>query len=562
MDAQSKITSIITDLDGCLWEGILAERQELHINHAYLDCLINYHNLGIQIFVVSKNDYDAVEQQFKLLGIETNLFTSVIANWEPKYLNIERLLAQTKIRASTVIFIDDNAFEISEVKTALPDINCTIFSQWKNVLSGGYLIGLKETVGSEVEQRKNRYRTAISSSSINHSIQQNPVFLRSLKRKMSLSEVSLHKDLDRFANLLSSTHRINFNPEKFKGSDHAKTSLKEQMDNGDKLFAVNVWENDLPLGLSGGFVVSLAEDIAYVRDATFSCGIIGRDFEQRSLIELLERLRGAEVKKIFFTVTHTSTNIRVTEVLRELGFVGAISVDGILTFELDLLAYKPPKDYDWIEVIDDPTISENSGIASVVSFFDHEILPQISRKSTVLNLGAGYGEVLGFLQQERKKSFYDLVSKLEVEYKKVDVESIPGEEHILASADDLRGIFDDNYFDIVMAIELLEHAKYFWEVINEMIRVCRVNGYIFITTPGASYPKHEYPIDLWRIGASTLMSFFPEDHFELIKLEKEGDPVLPWRILLLVRKIKPVKTTCTRPVNGMINWKSGITIFE
>lgn len=216
-----KITAVITDLDGSLWAGVIAEKQSVHLNEKYFSRLKDLYNKGIQLFAVSKNDHKDVIETFYSLGINNKLFTGIIANWEPKYLNIEKLLYQTKIRHDTVIFIDDNMLELSEVRQKISQIICVNFSDWTKVLNSDYFNSLSKQSPLEIQERINRYETAMSSSKLKEFIKEDEFFLKLLKRKIAMGEIVLSEDIRRFANLLTFTHRINFNPEKFKDSNAA-----------------------------------------------------------------------------------------------------------------------------------------------------------------------------------------------------------------------------------------------------------------------------------------------------------------------------------------------------
>jgi predicted SAM-dependent methyltransferase len=64
--------------------------------------------------------------------------------------------------------------------------------------------------------------------------------------------------------------------------------------------------------------------------------------------------------------------------------------------------------------------------------------------------------------------------------------------------------FPDNTFEVVTCLEMLEHAEYPVDCIREMLRVLKHGGYIVITIPGISFPKHDYPSDYWRVTAEGL----------------------------------------------------------
>ena len=170
--------------------------------------------------------------------------------------------------------------------------------------------------------------------------------------------------------------------------------------------------------------------------------------------------------------------------------------------------------------------------------------------------------MLGLLQKEARESFYKFLNEHHVTYTKIDKHFYAEEQNIIADAENLKDAVLSESQDLVMAVELLEHIQHFWKVINEIIRICKVGGYIFISVPSFSYPKHEYPIDLWRVGPKTLASFFPNTNFKLIKLETEGLKDLPRRSIILVKKLKPFSQNYGQPTSGETNWETGLTVFS
>lgn len=556
----NKITTIITDLDGTLWQGILAEKQKIRLNERYFEFLKKIYKKGIQIFVVSKNDERDVLRAFKELGIDKELFTYVISNWDPKYINIERLLQQTNIRSETVIFVDDNPFERKEVQAKLPQLNSLDFIEWQNLEKNPYLNKKEEQQEREIRERINRYRTAINASELKHEIKEDAEFLKKLKRELSIGEISF-ENIDRFTRLLVVTHRINFNPEKFQHYDKALDYLYKKVNEDYKLFAISTRESDISLGLTGAIVVKIEGTKATIEDATFSCGIIGRDFEQKSILAFLDILKTKNIKEAKFLVKLTSTNKRVREIFEELGIKEKERKEDNIVYSVFMKDFSPKKTYDWIKVLKTSPETDYYGIPSIIEFFNKNVRPNIKKNFRIMNLGAAKGEVLGHLKKDLKKEFYGFIKENNITYTKVDIESLPEEKNIVANAEDLSKVIKDETQDLVVAIELLEHTEHFWKVINEIIRISKVGGYIFVSVPCFNYPKHEYPIDLWRIGPKTLLSFFPKASFEIIKHENEGDKNSPRRTLILVRKTKKIFTNYDVPKTGKTNWKTGITIF-
>ncbi|MFH1225322.1 MAG: HAD-IIIC family phosphatase [Candidatus Diapherotrites archaeon] len=559
-----KITAIFTDLDNTLWSGIIAEGQEPVLREDYYAFLKGLYAKGIQIFAVSKNEEADLEKAFRKLGVDKEMFTMVVANWDAKYLNIERLIRQANIRRETAVFIDDSPFERAEAEKALPEIHVLDENGWRAVLANEYVRGKKEQPASEIRERINRYRTAIAAHRGEHAEKESIEFLRSLGRELSIGEIPAD-NLDRFARLLVDTHRINFNPGKFGDYGKALDYLHQRINAGDRLYAVSTRESGVSLGLTGALVVDVKGNTASIVDGTFSCGILGRGFEGKSILALADILRKQGLERLDIFVTLTATNSRVKEILLALGFSEGRRISGKagtkVVYSADLRAFRPRNDFGWIKVIAGPPEIKYTGHPFVISFFEENVLPLIGQGFGIVNLGSARGESIGHAEEKKRDEFYKLLHQRDVKYTKIDVEHYPEENNIVADAEDLPAVLQDESQDLVLAFELLEHARHFWNVVTEMVRICRTGGYILVSVPSFNYPKHEYPIDLWRIGPKTLKSFFPAEYFETIKFATEGQKNAPRRAIILVRKKKQFTKKFSMPNGGKTDWKTGLTVF-
>lgn len=68
--------------------------------------------------------------------------------------------------------------------------------------------------------------------------------------------------------------------------------------------------------------------------------------------------------------------------------------------------------------------------------------------------------------------------------------------------------FKDNQFDLVISGSVFEHTEFFWLTFQEMTRVLKPLGYIFLTAPSRG-PEHKHPVDCWR--------FYPDGFRALAK---------------------------------------------
>lgn len=76
---------------------------------------------------------------------------------------------------------------------------------------------------------------------------------------------------------------------------------------------------------------------------------------------------------------------------------------------------------------------------------------------------------------------------------------------IVANAHDLP--FENETFDVVCCLEMLEHDSNFYQTIDEIYRVLKPGGYLLLTARANGYELHDFPHDYWR---------FNEDGFRLL----------------------------------------------
>ncbi len=57
--------------------------------------------------------------------------------------------------------------------------------------------------------------------------------------------------------------------------------------------------------------------------------------------------------------------------------------------------------------------------------------------------------------------------------------------------------FEDNTADMIVCASVLEHSELFWLLFNEMVRITKPSGLIFLNVP-SNATFHRYPVDCWR----------------------------------------------------------------
>ena len=132
---------LITDLDGVFWRGILGEAGvsgvswdmagNAQIHGMYQEVLKSLTARGVLVGVASKNDAALVQEAFKRpdLRCPAERIYPICAHWRPKSESVSEILREWNIAADAVVFVDDSAMELAEVKAVHTEIECLLFSR-------------------------------------------------------------------------------------------------------------------------------------------------------------------------------------------------------------------------------------------------------------------------------------------------------------------------------------------------------------------------------------------------------------------------------------------------
>ncbi len=131
--------AIIVDADNTIWGGVVGEvgaesvavdREYPGIVHFTLQQqLKRLRALGVILCAVTKNNKEDFLEVFAKRNMPLTLsdFTTYRSNWNPKSENIKEIANELNIGLDAIIFLDDNPFEIEEVSTRLPQVECHLF---------------------------------------------------------------------------------------------------------------------------------------------------------------------------------------------------------------------------------------------------------------------------------------------------------------------------------------------------------------------------------------------------------------------------------------------------
>ncbi len=122
-ESKKEIKCVVWDLDHTLWEGTLAESDEIRLKPGIEGILKTLDSRGILHSIASKNNFDDAMEKLKTFGIE-GYFLYPEISWGTKSVGIGRIRESLNFAMDTFLFIDDQPFEREEVKSVHPDITC------------------------------------------------------------------------------------------------------------------------------------------------------------------------------------------------------------------------------------------------------------------------------------------------------------------------------------------------------------------------------------------------------------------------------------------------------
>jgi SAM-dependent methyltransferase len=167
---------------------------------------------------------------------------------------------------------------------------------------------------------------------------------------------------------------------------------------------------------------------------------------------------------------------------------------------------------------------------SILELFIDTSYEEEFRGKRVLEVGSKYvnGSVRPFIEKY-------LAPK---EYIGVDIESGKYVDHVI-EAENIVNFFGEDAFDVVITTEMLEHVQDWRNVIENLKKVVKPQGILYLTTRSKGFILHSYPHDYWRYEVEDIKRIFSDFEINLLM----SDPFSPG-VFLKAKKptvFKPIK---------------------
>ncbi|BBJ28315.1 HAD-IIIC family phosphatase [Athalassotoga saccharophila] len=341
---------IVLDLDNTLWGGIIGEDgingislSDVKEGSQYKDFqkrLKDLKNMGVLLAIASKNNFDdAIEviRNHPHMVLKEEDFVSMKINWDPKYVNIQKIAEDLNIGLNSIVFIDDDKFERESVKTQLPEVevpdfpqDSTMLAKWITQLQKDYFEFIEVT--EEDLEKTEMYKSQEKRKTLLEQSASFEDYLSSLEMKLKIWNLK-KEDLPRAAQLTQKTNQFNVTTKRYTEFD-----LEKMM--ADPNFSVYIGSVADKFGDNGKVVfliVKKDKDIAYIDTFLMSCRVMGRHIEDHVMDFVEEEMKKQGIKKIRASYIPTKKNISVKNLWDDLGYKRiSEGQNGEVSYEIDL----------------------------------------------------------------------------------------------------------------------------------------------------------------------------------------------------------------------------------
>lgn len=322
-----KIKCVVWDLDNTIWDGVLTEDKNVHLKDGVVDIIKELDKRGILQSIASKNNFTETMEKLKEFDIDEYFIYPEI-NWNPKSSNIKNIAKSINISLDTIAFIDDQEFELEEVKYGAKEVLTISSSELNNILDMDELN--PKFITEDSKNRRMLYMTDIKRNNNEKEFEgTSEEFLSSLGLKFTVGKVK-QDDLKRAEELTVRTHQLNAT-----GYTYSYEELEDfsKLDNYEVLIA----ELSDKFGTYGKIGLALVEKLEKewtLKLMLMSCRVMSRGVGSVLLNHIKNKAKEANVDlKAEFVPTDRNKIMYITYKFG--GFEEVDKKDGIIYFKSD-----------------------------------------------------------------------------------------------------------------------------------------------------------------------------------------------------------------------------------
>lgn len=264
-----KIKCLVWDLDNTLWNGTLIEDSNVELDPKVINIIKILDERGILQSIASKNNYTLAMEKLEELGM-SEYFLYPQIHWNSKSESIKKIAEELNINIDTIAFIDDQQFELDEVKYNITEVTCLNSSEIYNILENQRFIPrfiTEDSKGRRFMYRQDKIRKEAESNFKGTEEE----FLAGLQMKLSISTVE-EGDLQRAEELTVRTNQLNSTGYAY---SYEELDFLRKSDN-HKLFIVDLKDKYGDYGKIGLALIEIGEIKWTLKLLLMSCRVMSR----------------------------------------------------------------------------------------------------------------------------------------------------------------------------------------------------------------------------------------------------------------------------------------------
>ena len=304
---------ILVDCDNTLWSGIIGEDGiEGVICDLNADGILHFQlqqflkrkkEAGFLLVLCTKNNYEDVKGVFdsKSMPLQWSDFILKKINWDDKWVNVKQVSTELNLGLSSFIFIDDNSFEVSSIKSMLPEIICFEFQKdYSHFIEMTSSLYFRRKVILEDDQLKHsKYVENLSRKENEGKFLDFNDFLKSLELKLDI-RCNDKEDLERLSQLTGKTNQFNFN----KGP-YSENELNGFIEAGNFIYSLKLSDKFGEYGTVGLMLFEVDGDKVILENYLLSCRALGKRVEYDFWDQVMAKLNegGYSISDVHFSRT-------------------------------------------------------------------------------------------------------------------------------------------------------------------------------------------------------------------------------------------------------------------
>ncbi|MEM8721267.1 MAG: HAD-IIIC family phosphatase [Cyanobacteria bacterium P01_G01_bin.39] len=343
-DYQKTIKCVVWDLDNTLWDGVLLEDDQVSLRNNVIDIIKTLDDRGILQSIASKNEQAKATVKLEELGLY-QFFLYPQINWNSKADSIKKIAQSINISTDTIAFIDDQLFELEEVKFSQPEVLCL------DAASLNQLLDLPEMnprfITEDSKIRRLMYLSDIERNQAESEfVGPQAEFLATLNMHFTISSAQ-EEDLQRAEELTVRTNQLNTT-----GYTYSYEELNQfRQSDRHKLLIASLSDKYGTYGKIGLALVECQDSLWTIKLLLMSCRVISRGVGTVMLNYIIKLAKENDVRLCAeFVFNNRNRMMHIS--YKFAGFKEIEKVGELVILENDLTRIQPFPEYMKVEIID------------------------------------------------------------------------------------------------------------------------------------------------------------------------------------------------------------------